>query len=402
MPAMALMFLNQRVPGYTWPVLLRSLAWGAMVTVLIALGIAIVLTIVDGGRGWRIKLVYSLAISFCCWAIVDATRRVIVWTQLRRAQARGLPPPDRSPGWQMVLALVVLTVLIGPSAGLAIGDAITGIRSASIFDIGRNADIRTTMTMTAIGTSIGLVIWSVQTRLGRERLAAEQARKAALEQQLLLLQAQLEPHMLFNTLANLRVLIAVDPARAQAMLDRLIAFLRATLAASRSGRHALEQEFDRLADYLELMAVRMGPRLSVRFELPAELRGVPVPPLLLQPLVENAIRHGLEPKVAGGRIVVRAEQVGTGDATTLRLTVADTGVGLGSVPEPASQHPPAAGAEAPSRFGMQQVHERLAALYGTAGSFALRPAPEGDGTWAVVDLPMRPAVTTTPHPILHC
>ena len=94
------------------------------------------------------------------------------------------------------------------------------------------------------------------------------AERSAAEAQLKLLQSQLEPHMLFNTLANLRVLIGTDPARAQAMLDRLIAFLRATLTASRSGSHALADEFDRLGDYLALMAVRMGPRLACAWTCP--------------------------------------------------------------------------------------------------------------------------------------
>ena len=116
------------------------------------------------------------------------------------------------------------------------------------------------------------------------------------------------------------------------MLDRLIRYLRATLGASRTGLHPLADEFDRLADYLALMALRMGPRLQVLLSLPADLRGLPVPPLLLQPLVENSIRHGLEPKIEGGRIEVRAEQRGE----HLLLTVRDTGVGLDQAGTPHS------------------------------------------------------------------
>jgi LytS/YehU family sensor histidine kinase len=94
------------------------------------------------------------------------------------------------------------------------------------------------------------------------------------------------------------------------MLDHLIAFLRTTLAATRADRHPLATEFDALRDYLALMAVRMGPRLQVQLDLPDELRAAAVPPLLLQPLVENAIKHGLEPKVEGGRIEVVARRQG--------------------------------------------------------------------------------------------
>src|SRR4029078_471767 len=125
-----------------------------------------------------------------------------------------------------------------------------------------------------------------------------------------LLETQLEPHMLFNTLANLRALIGADPRQAQVMLDHMIAYLRATLNASRSTTHSLQAEFDRLRDYLELMAIRMGPRLEYSLQLPPELEHTRVPALLLRPLVENSILHGLEPKVEGGRIAVSARREG--------------------------------------------------------------------------------------------
>ena len=95
--------------------------------------------------------------------------------------------------------------------------------------------------------------------------------------------------MLFNTLANLRALIGNDPARAQPMLDRLVDYLRATLSASRASAHSLQAEFDRLRDYLELMTVRMGPRLNYSLTLPPELAHLTMPPLLLQPHAAAAV-----------------------------------------------------------------------------------------------------------------
>src|SRR5438045_747906 len=135
------------------------------------------------------------------------------------------------------------------------------------------------------------------------------------------------------------------------MLDRLIAFLRATLAASRNGSHSLSSEFARIGDYLELMKIRMGERLQTQLVLPPELAAEPIPPLLLQPLVENAIKHGLEPHVGGGRLVVSAER--DGDALVLRVRdtgvgVRDTGVGVRDT------------AGDGTRFGLQQVRDRLA------------------------------------------
>ena len=170
------------------------------------------------------------------------------------------------------------------------------------------------------------------------------------------------------------------------MLDHLIAYLRATLTASRATQHPLADEFDRLRDYLELMAVRMGPRLQYTLDLPDALRQVPVPPLLLQPLVENAIRHGLEPQVAGGQITVRA-RVQPGAASTpsapatpyLVLEVADNGVGLAQAPT----LPPTPG----TQFGLAQVRERLATLHGSAGTLDLIAASAG-GTSASVRFPL--------------
>jgi sensor histidine kinase YesM len=193
--------------------------------------------------------------------------------------------------------------------------------------------------------------------------------------------------MLFNTLANLRVLITLDPPRAQAMLDRLIGYLRATLGASRSDTHPLSVEFALLDDYLALMALRMGARLQVQLDLPESLRALPVPPLLLQPLVENSIRHGLEPKVAGGRVEVRAAAQGD----RLLLTVRDTGVGLA-----ASLAPADGGALDGSGYGTGHVAERLDALYGARARFTLRPADDREGgTLAEVNLPLPTAPVPT-------
>ena len=157
--------------------------------------------------------------------------------------------------------------------------------------------------------------------------------------------------MLFNTLANLRALIGTEPARATVMLDHLIDYLRATLSASRAIRHSLADEFDRLQDYLALMQVRMGSRLAYTLDLPPELATQAVPTLLLQPLVENAIKHGLEPKIEGGSVAVSARREGE----NIVLDVTDNGVGL----------------EDGTGFGLAQVRERLQATYGSQAAIYL-------------------------------
>ena len=216
-------------------------------------------------------------------------------------------------------------------------------------------------------TFVGYVLWS-RHRLQRESAERAQAQRLATEAELRLLRAQLEPHMLFNTLANLRELMGEDPQGAQLMLDSLIVYLRSALAASRSELTTLEQEFAQLGAYLALMQVRMGPRLAWQADLPAELRATPIPPMLLQPLVENAIRHGLEPQVGAGTIELRAARDPAGG---VRVTVSDTGRGLAALPIALAATP--ATPDARSRYGLEHVRERLRWAFGSAASLTLEP-----------------------------
>jgi signal transduction histidine kinase len=347
-----------------------------LVLAAVSLCVALLLTALDG-RGFLSKLVYALCIGLVCTVIVDGTRVATAWLSDTLRRRRGLPIDD-SPavtGWRGVLPGALLAVLLGPPAGLWLADQITGGRSPSLLDFGTSA--RITLGITVIATVVTVVVVSTLERLSAVRAEAEAARRQAAENQLRLLQSQLEPHMLFNTLANLRVLIGLDPQRAQAMLDRLINFLRATLKASRLATQPLAAEFAHLDDYLALMAIRMGPRLAVRWQLPDELRSLPVPTLLLQPLVENAIKHGLEPRVEGGCIEIAAQREGD----LLLLTVRDTGVGLSA--------PAATAATAGTAFGLEQVRTRLATLYGARAALHLQPADDADGgTRAILTLPL--------------
>jgi signal transduction histidine kinase len=324
---------------------------------------------------------YSFPIGFLCWGLNALGRITLAAAQdtLDRLRGRPLRTQGWGCGWGAAVPSTVFGLLAGPSLGLSIGDAISGFRSPSLLDWGSRS------TQVTLGVSIAatlLATWAISNieRLAAAREAAQAAQRAAAENQLRLLQSQLEPHMLFNTLANLRVLIGLDAAAAQQMLDRLIAFLRATLEASRTAAHPLATEFERVSDYLALMAIRMGPRLQVRLELPPALAQQPVPPLLLQPLVENAIRHGLEPHVQGGRLEVSARAEGD----TLVLEVRDTGIGLDAA---------AASGTPGTRFGLAQVRERLATLHGARAGLVLEPATDGPGTRAVLRLPL-----TASHP----
>jgi len=317
-----------------------------------------------------VSMAYALPITFGCWLFIDGGRLLAArWVNRRRSS-----PDPEWPGWPWMTAVLVVGTVLGFSLGHAVGNRLTGQEVPNLF-VGGSQRMLNLLLASMVPGAIATWFFYTRGRMAAIEARAQQAQRQAAEAQLRLLEAQLEPHMLFNTLANLRVLIALDPPRAQAMLDQLIAFLRATLNASRVGRHALSAEFSRLADYLALMQVRMGKRLQIRLDLPDELASAPVPPLLLQPLVENAIRHGLEPHLAGGRVEISAAR----EADTLVLRVRDTGVGL------------AAPAGDGTRFGLQQVRDRLATLYGERACLTLEAASDAEGgTLATARLPLTP------------
>jgi hypothetical protein len=347
----------------------RSLVRRAIGIMGLGLLIAIVLTVVFRHR-FGPTLVYSMCITMFSWLFIDGGRVLSArWVHRRQ---RDCEQYGQWPGWPWMTTVVIAGTAGGYTAGTALGNWITGIRSPglAVDDIQQAVAL---LLFALIPSIAATYFFYSRSRLASSEAQAQTAQRQAAENQLKLLESQLEPHMLFNTLANLRVLIGIDPPRAQAMLDRLIAFLRATLEASRNGSHSLATEFARIADYLELMKVRMGDRLDARLELPPELAGQPVPPLLLQPLVENAIKHGLEPHVGGGRLVVSAAR--EGDALVLR--VRDTGAGLSG------------GASDGTRFGLRQVQDRLATLHGSAATLQLAAAGDVDGgTIATVTLPL--------------
>jgi hypothetical protein len=321
------------------------------------------------GEGFGTIVVYSLCISTMCWLFIDLGRQAVA-AFVPGARATG-PAGQGWPGWAWMALIVVAGAILGYAAGNGIANRLTGLNEPGPF----NASLQGTMSLLVLALVPAVVItYFFQSRevIAAQKSAVEAAERQAAEQQLRLLESQLEPHMLFNTLANLRVLIGVDPARAQAMLDRLIAFLRSSLAASRVRFHPLAAEFGRLRDYLALMQVRMGPRLEIRFVLPDELAAARVPPLLLQPLVENGIKHGLEPQLAGGSIEVAASREGQ----TLVLRVRDSGAGLNDARGDGGG------------YGLVNVRERLATLYGERASLELAAADTG-GTLATIRLPLR-------------
>ncbi|WP_332848503.1 sensor histidine kinase [Massilia sp. S19_KUP03_FR1] len=222
----------------------------------------------------------------------------------------------------------------------------------------------------------------VQRLRQREELAATAQLLA--EAKLRALQAQIEPHFLYNTLANVLGLIDTQPAQARHMLERFIDFLRASLHASRAESATVGAELDLAAAYLDVLAVRMGKRLHYRIEADAAARASGIAPMLIQPLVENAVMHGLEPKIAGGTIVVRAQRSGD----TLQVDIADDGVGIGNAP-----------ARAGGGVGMANVKARALSVHGDGARLQLLDNP-GGGAIVRLLLPISSKVpsSTSPQP----
>ena len=229
-----------------------------------------------------VNFVYSQCIGLPAWFLIDAPRHLL-W-------------PDQRPRLLAFLPIVIGSLLAATYGGTWLGAQL----------LGHPWSLRTPLTSLLITATAGflavLYFW--------ERGRAESIERQIAEARLKLLQAQIEPHFLFNTLANLDALIGIDPARARVMLGHLNDYLRATLASARKERNTLADEFALLDGYLEVIGVRMGPRLSFSLDLPDALKACEVPPMLLQPLVENAIKHGLEPKIEGGRIEIAARAEG--------------------------------------------------------------------------------------------
>ena len=217
----------------------------------------------------------------------------------------------------------------------------------------------------------------LQTLAAARRLARSEAARAQVTARLLALQAQIEPHFLFNTLAALRSLIRRDGTAAAELLDRTTEFLRAVLPSARQAESSLAREVDIVDFYLAIMQARLGGRLSYTLDIEPSTTGARMPPLLLQPLVENAVQHGIEPSECGG--VVRVSTRLTGDV--LSVEVRNTGDGLGVAHGSIAQR---LAARTPT--GLANIRDRLSALFAGEGSLTLG-SDESGATVATLRIP---------------
>lgn len=255
-----------------------------------------------------------------------------------------------------------------------------------------NTDSLMQLLMIAIlGLIMMKVVLNTQRKAQAKVAAAEEAtEREALQRQLVeakftTMQAQVEPHFLFNTLASVDHLIEVDPQRASQMQKNLIQYLRAAMPHMRETASTMGREAQLVTSYLKILQFRMEERLEFSVDIPEGLYTADIPPMMLLSLVENAIKHGLEPKPEGGRIDVKAQIV----HGKLRVSVADTGLGLST----------GKAATSGTGIGLSNIRERLAMLYGSAAQFTIT-ANQPTGTIAVIEIPYKlttiPSVTERP------
>jgi LytS/YehU family sensor histidine kinase len=218
------------------------------------------------------------------------------------------------------------------------------------------------------GTVITYIFFSLQ-KMTDEKVKRLEVEKNVAITEIKLLQSQMEPHFLFNTLSNILGLIDPDPEKAKRMLESFTQFLRTSLLTARSETVALSQEMDVVRNYLDIFTVRMGERLRYTIDIPADLQGFRIPPLLIQPLVENAVKHGLEPSISGGTLLISGARAGD----TVRIIVADTGLGINELS-------PGSG------IGVENIKKRLDLVYGGRASLVFEEN-KPKGLKAVVELP---------------
>jgi sensor histidine kinase YesM len=321
--------------------------------------IALFLTAMDFGGGFWINFIISQSIGLSCCTSILASLHFF---------------SSDKPILQAIRVAVAL--LIGSLCGSFLGTILSGLGPTVI--LGKHGLFQ----LLVLGIMFGSIItyfFSSREQIAESKALIQEEKikrltseKQAAEANLKMLQAQIEPHFLFNTLSNVLNLLDNDIARGKSMLVDFTHYLRTSLVKIRGQRTTLGHEMEMIRAYLNIFKVRMDDRLKFSIELPEPLSDVAFPPMLLQPLVENAIKHGLEPKLEGGEILIKIEA----QKGVLRLAVIDTGMGIAG-----DYH---------SGLGLSNVRDRLESLYDNRAAFILE-ANQPCGVKATIEVPYEPS-----------
>jgi len=343
---------------------------------LVALVVSSQNVAVGRSRGRPIDWQWDVAHEFIYWLVWAGLTPAVVWAAERWRFGRDRGLHHLIPHLALMLAIAPLQITASYAlhlAGLRLLALLPAAEAGRWFAAREPGLVWGTFTgFLYYWVIVGVYHAILYQRLYRvEKLAAAELETRLARAQLDALRAQLQPHFLFNTLNAISVLTADDPAKANRMLLRLSDLLRATLAATDPDQVPLAEELSLLEGYLEIERIRFEERLRVHIEVAKDARAALVPTLLLQPLVENAIRHGIERRPEGGSVTVRARRRGE----TVELEVHDTGPGPGPGPIGAG-------------IGLANTRARLSQLYGTSYRLALEPLP-GEGTAVKISIPFR-------------
>ncbi|HYM35585.1 MAG TPA: histidine kinase [Steroidobacteraceae bacterium] len=265
------------------------------------------------------------------------------------------------------ITVAIITSIFAGAFGFWLGSRIVGLTTSAVSGM-MIVSVQVGVALTAIAGTHRRFVES-QLELERERNARIEAQRLMTAARLQTLQAQIEPHFLFNTLANVSSLIEIEPKQARTMLDQFTLLLRASLDQTRKATTSLRSELQVVEAYLSVLKVRMGERLSFRIDAPGELMNLEVPAMLLQPIVENAVKHGIEPRVKGGTVRVDVSR----ENSQLIFAVADDGVGFV--------------VNKKENVGLGAVRETLAVQFGDKASLEIERTPE-NWTRVVIRIPM--------------
>lgn len=335
---------------------LRTLIYTVLFNTIIALFITLMALVVADIRTWRgflnaiqTNFIISQAIGFTFAGVMIFARGFFA-----RVNIMGT--------WATIFAYTVVGFGVTQVAilGLSLFPSRTGLRNWM-------GDPQWFLTSVTISFLISLMLtfaWrsrfahlTREAEMAREQARVKEAQSLADNANLRALQAQIEPHFLFNTLANVTGLIHPAPDKAKLMLEQFISYLRATLAATRELTTTLGKDVEMMRNFLAILQIRMGERLTVCIDIAADAAGCHIPPMLLQPIVENAIKHGLEPSVEGGEVAIIARCEGK----NLVIIVADTGIGF-------SKNNQSNSISNGGGVGMENVRARLLSTYGPAAT----------------------------------
>ena len=328
----------------------RNLVSAVLATFVFNTAIAAVLSLIGNGGTFQYNFIYSQCIGL---SIILFNTLILPWVK---------------PGARR-FAVISITLPVSVAVGLTLAFYFSGVG---------NWDSPYAIQSVLLGLFFGGIgsitfmlserIHILDTEIRQRKLNEVEREKREVEAHLRLLQAQIEPHFLFNTLANVSSLIEVDAVQARRLLDRLNDWLRVALARTRSENSTLGDELTLLENYLQILSMRFGSRLNWQIEIVDEVRSIRFPPMLLQPLVENAVRHGIEPKVGGGKLKISAIL----EQGVLHLRVDDDGVGF--------RDSSSGGA------GIENVRARLTALYGSSACLEIQ-SNESGGVSSILEIP---------------